>query len=115
MFIAALLALPLGMATEGAGIVLVAIVFLPVILLWMRLVQAFMRIFFDKDTKREKNVYAPPQPAFNPVPASTSALPPAQNAPVVEPHTNRMKDAEMAEPLSVTENTTELLKNRRSH
>jgi len=42
------------------------------------------------------------------------ALPPIQSAPVVEPGTNRMKEAEVAEPFSIAESTTELLKNKQS-
>jgi hypothetical protein len=114
MFFASLLALPVGMATEGAGSLFVAALFLPIILLWSRIVRAFMRIFFDKDTKREKTVYVPPQPAIKPVEASASALPPVRNASVAAPHTNRMKEAEVAEPFSIAENTTELLKNKQS-
>jgi hypothetical protein len=38
----------------------------------------------------------------------------AQNASDVEPTTNRMKEAEMAMPFSVTENTTETFKNKHS-
>jgi len=72
--------------------------------LWMRLASTFMRIFFDKETA----------PELNPATASTSALPPLQNEPDVEPATNRMKDAERAMPFSVTENTTETLRNKQS-
>ncbi|MGH9833122.1 MAG: hypothetical protein ACRD9Y_08900 [Blastocatellia bacterium] len=114
IFIASLLALPVGMATEGVGILLVAALFLPIILLWSRITRAFMRIFFDKEIKPEKNVYVPAQPAFNPANLPASALPPVRNPSVVAPHTNRMKEAEVAEPFSVTENTTEMLKHKRS-
>ena len=114
IFIASLLALPVGMATEGVGILFVAAIFLPITFLWSRLVRAFMRIFFDKEIKPEKNAYVPPQPTLNPTNLPASALPPARNAPVAAPHTNRMKEAEVAEPFSVTENTTEMLRNKQS-
>lgn len=117
MFIASLLALPAGFATEGVGVLLVAAIFPPIILLWARIARAFMRIFFDKEVLPEKKVYVPPQPAPHMpklVGASASALPLAQNTPAVEPNTNRMKEAEMVRPFSVTENTTEMLKNKRS-
>jgi Na+-transporting methylmalonyl-CoA/oxaloacetate decarboxylase gamma subunit len=112
IFIASLLALLAGFATEGAGVLFVAAVLLPIILLWTRLARAFMRIFFDKEIKPEKNAYVPPQPAINPVNLSASALPPVRSESVPAPHTNRMKEAGVAEPFSVTENTTEMLKNK---
>jgi hypothetical protein len=81
-------------------------------LLWTRLVRMFMQIFFDKEVAPEKKVSPQPQPALNPTAASAPALPPAQDAPDVEPTTNRMKEAEIAIPVSVTENTTKTLKNK---
>jgi hypothetical protein len=54
------------------------------------------------------------QPAPNLVAAAAFTTPPAQDAPYVEPTTNRMKEAEMVRPFSVTENTTETLKNKQS-
>jgi len=76
--------------------------------------RAFMRIFFDKEFLPEKNVSTYQLPAPNPAAASAPALPPAQNAPAVEPTTNRMKEAETVMPFSVTENTTAMLKNKPS-
>jgi hypothetical protein len=112
VFIASLLAIPAGFATEGMGLLLVPAIFLPIILLWARITRAFMRIFFNKEVAPEKKVSSHPQPALNLAAASASALPPAQNAPDVEPTTNRMKEAEMAMPLSVIEDTTKTLKNK---
>jgi len=114
MFIGSLLALPAGFATGGVGVLFVAAIFLPIILLWARSARAFMRIFFDKEVLPEKKVYVPPQPALNLADPSASALQPARNAPAVEPATNRMKEAEMVRPFSITENTTEMLKNKQS-
>ena len=54
------------------------------------------------------------QPALNLAAASASPLQSAQNASDVEPNTNRFKEAEMAITFSVTENTTETLKNKHS-
>jgi len=113
MFIGSLLALPVGFATNGVGVLFVAALFLPIILLWTRITRAFMRIFFDKEALPEKKGYALPQPSPQIVGAPASALPPARNTPAVEPSTNRMKEVEMARPFSVTENTTETLKNKR--
>jgi len=76
-------------------------------LLWMRMAQMFMRIFFDKEVEHEKKVSPHPQPALNLAAASTSALPSD-----VEPTTNRMKEAEIAIPFSVSENTTETLRSK---
>jgi len=116
VFIASLLAIPAGFATDGVGLLLVPAIFLPIILFWAKIVRAFMRIFFDKEALPEKKIYVPPQPAPHMpmlVAPSASALPSAQNAPAVEPTTNRMKEAEIVRPFSVTENTTEMLKNKR--
>jgi len=85
---------------------------MPIILFWVRLVRAFMRIFFNKEVMPEKKIPLQPQPSLNLAAASASALQSAQNASDVEPTTNRIKEAEMAMPFSVTENTTETLKNK---
>lgn len=106
MFIGSLLALPAGFATEGVGVLFVAAIFLPIILLWAKITRAFMRIFFDKEVLPEKKVS---QPALNPAAASASALPSAQNSSDVEPTTNRMKEVDIVVPFSVTENTTKTL------
>jgi hypothetical protein len=106
MFIGSLLALPAGFATGGVGLLFVAAIFLPIILLWAKITRAFMRIFFDKEVLPEKKVS---QPALNPAAASAPALPSAQNSSDVELTTNRMKEAEIVVPLSVTENTTKTL------
>jgi hypothetical protein len=114
VFITSLLAIPAGFATDGAGLLFVPAMFLPIILFWGKLMRAFMRIFFDKEFLPEKNVSTYQLPAPNPAAASAPALPPAQNAPAVEPTTNRMKEAETVMPFSVTENTTAMLKNKPS-
>jgi len=114
MFIGSLLAIPAGFATEGAGALFVAAFSLTIILFLVKIMRAFMRIFFDKEIAPEKKASSHPQPAPNLAAASALVLPSAQNAPDVEPATNRMKEAEMAKPFSVTENTTETLKNKQS-
>jgi len=112
MFIGSLLAIPAGFATEGAGVLFVAAFCLTIILFLVKIMRVFMRIFFDKEVLPEKKVSLQPQPALNLAAASASALQSAQNASDVEPTTNRMKEAEMAMPFSVAENTTETLKNK---
>jgi hypothetical protein len=114
MFVASLLALPAGMATEGAGILLVAAIMLPVTLLCMRLVRLFMRIFFDKEAKSEKTVYVPPQPTFSAPGVALPALPPAQSVAAIDLNTQQPLKPEMAERFSVTEDSTELLKDKHS-
>jgi hypothetical protein len=114
IFLASLIAAPLGVETEGAGILLVAAITLPVTLLLMRIVRLFMRIFFDKEVKSEKNVYVPPQPAFNAPGVASLALPPAQSVAAVDLNTQQTLKAEMAERFSVTEDSTELLKDKHS-
>jgi len=104
----------IGIWTDPTGLLLFPVLLTPIILFWVKLVRAFMRIFFDKDVLPEKNVSTYQQPAPNLAAASAPALPSAQNAPAVEPTTNRMKEAEIVMPFSVTENPTEMLKNKRS-
>jgi hypothetical protein len=113
MFAGSLLGIVAGLA-GGAfpGMLFGLSLSLVVSLFWMRLAQMFMRIFFDKEVAPEKKVSSHPQPALNLAAASASALQSAQNASDVEPTTNRIKEAEMAIPFSVTENTTDTLKNK---
>jgi hypothetical protein len=113
IFLGSLFGLVAGMAIGATpGMLFTLSIALVVSIFWMRLAQMFMRIFFDKEVASEKKASSHPQPALNLAAASASALQPAQNASDVEPTTNRMKEAEMAMPLSVTENTTETLKNK---
>jgi hypothetical protein len=113
IFLGSLVGLVAGMAIGATpGMLFALSISLAVSLFWMRLAQMFMRIFFDKEAATEKKVSSRPQPAPNLVAAFASALQSAQDAPDVEPTTNRIKEAEMAMPFSVTENTTETLKNR---
>jgi len=114
MFIGSALSIPIGMVTDPPGALLIPALLLPIILFWVKLVRAFMRTFFDKEVLPEKKASQRLQPAPNLVAAAPSALPPAQDAPDVEPTTNRMKEAEMVRPFSVTENTTETLKSKQS-
>jgi hypothetical protein len=113
IFLGSLVGLVAGMAIGATpGMLFTLSISLVVSLFWMRLTQMFMRIFFDKEVAPEKKVSSHPLPAPNLVAATASALQPAQNASDVEPTTNRIKEAEMAMPFSVTENTTETLKNK---
>jgi len=113
IFMGSLLGLVAGMAIgANPGLFFGISVSVVVSLLWMRLASLFMGIFFDKEAAPEKKVFSHLQPALNPAAASTSALPPAQNAPDVEPITNRMKEPEMVMPFSVTEDTTDTLRNK---
>ena len=116
IFLGSLFGLVSGMAIGATpGMFFALSLSLAVSLLWMRLAQMFMRIFFDKEVAPEKKVSSHPQPALNLAAASASALQSAQNASDVEPTTNRMKEVEMAMPFSVTENTTETLKNKQPY
>jgi hypothetical protein len=114
MFIGSVLSMPIGIAENSPSFLLIPILFMSIILFWVRLVRAFMRIFFDKEVLPERKVSPHPQPSLNLAAASASALQSAQNASDVEPTTNRMKEAEVAMPFSVAENTTETLKNKQS-
>jgi len=113
IFLGSLFGLVAGMAIGATpGMLFTLSIALVVSIFWMRLAQMFMRIFFDKEVAPEKKVSSHPQPTLNLAAAPPSALPSAQNASDVEPTTNRIKEAEMAMPFSVTENTTETLKNK---
>src|SRR5262245_38543075 len=113
IFLGSLFGLVAGMAIGATpGMLFTLSIALVVSIFWMRLAQMFMRIFFDKEVTPEKKVSSHPQPALNLAAAPPSALQPAQNASDVEPTTNRIKEAEMAMTFSVTENTTETLKNK---
>lgn len=101
-----------GIWTDPPVLLLIPVLLSPIILFWVKLVRAFMRIFFDKEVLPEKNVSTYQHPAPNLAAASAPALPSAQNEPAVEPTTNRMKEAERVSPLSVTETTTAMLKNK---
>jgi len=113
VFLGSLFGLVAGMAIGATpGMFFALSISLGVSLLWMRLAQMFMRIFFDKEVSPEKKASSHPQPALNLAAASAAALQSAQSASDVEPTTNRIKEAEMAMPFSVTENTTQTLKDR---
>ena len=115
VFLGSLFGLVAGMAIGATpGMFFALSLSMVVSLFLMRLAQMFMRIFFDKEVAPEKKVSSHPQPAPNLVAAAASAMPPAQDAPDIEPTTNRMKEAEMVRPFSITENTTETLKNKQS-
>ena len=111
IFLGSLVGLVAGMAIGATpGILFTLSIALVVSVFWTRLAQMFMRIFFDKEVAPEKKVSSNPQPTLNLAATSASALQSAQHAPDVEPTTNRMKEAEIAIPFSVTENTTRTLK-----
>jgi hypothetical protein len=110
VFLGSLVGIVAGMAigaTSGMFIALSAS--LVVSFLWLRLIRIFMRIFFDKEIAPENKVSSHSQPALNSAATSAPAFPSLQNATDVEPITNRMKEAEIGMPLSVTENTTKTL------
>src|SRR5262245_41423079 len=77
VFIASLLAIPAGFATDGLGFLLVPAMFLPLIFLWTRITRAFMRTFFDIEVAPEKNASSHPQPALNLAAAAVSPMPQA--------------------------------------
>jgi hypothetical protein len=113
IFAGALLGIVAGLAIGATpGLLFSISASLVASLLWMRLARMFMRIFFDKEVAPEKKVPSHSQPALNPAAASAPAMSPAQNRPNVEPTTNPMKEPEMVMPFSVTEGTTETLRNK---
>src|SRR5262249_7544532 len=92
MFLSSLIAILPGIFAGVPGFLSSLVIALPVILLWKRIVRALFKIFFDKDVKPEKTVYVLPQPAVKPMDGPNPALPPVQNAFVVEVDTNRISN-----------------------
>jgi hypothetical protein len=79
------------------GLLLIALILFPIIIFWTRLSGLFMKTFFDKDEVSEEIA-----------PASRKTLLPAAESNVIE-IPKRVKTADMAQPPSVTEDTTSLL------
>lgn len=115
VFVGSLLGLIAGLAGGAApGMFFGLSISLAISLFWTKLARVFMRIFFDKDVAPEKKLSSTSHPGLNPAAASAPALPPVQDTLDVEPTTNRMKEPEIAMPVSVTENTTRTLNNKKS-
>ncbi|MCI0338926.1 MAG: zinc ribbon domain-containing protein [Acidobacteria bacterium] len=118
MFLGSLIAILPGIFAKVPGFLFGLVIVLPVILLWMRICRAFQIIFFDKDILHETSPYTPPQEmprAIDPAGYVTGAvLTPVQNTQDVDLSARQAKKAEMIEPFSITEDTTEVLKNKQS-
>ena len=74
---------------------------IPIIFSWSRLVRAFFKLFFDKKAPVGEHQPLPVQPG--------AALEAANSAQQVEVETQRIQPMNVAQPRSVTENTTGLL------
>lgn len=103
MFLGSLAAMLAGSVTEGAGVLLVMAVTIPMILFWQRLSASFLKMFFDKTDS------APPRPLS--LTTQIAALPPEQNQAV---DTNRIKQQFSPEPASIVEGTTQNLDAKRT-
>ncbi len=95
MFLSALAALAALSLFGAIGALAIAAVAIPLILTWHRLVRIFNRLFFEKKDRLPAQAQA--------------ALEPAQSLPQVEIDTQKVKPTAVAQPRSVTENTTGLL------
>lgn len=98
MFTSSLAALLVGSVTEGFGGLGVMAVSILIILFWQRLSAEFRKLFFDKTDSWDFR--ATPQPKV------VASLPPEQS-PAVE--TNRVRQQDSPEPVSVIEGTTQTL------
>jgi hypothetical protein len=93
--------------TEGISFLIVALIVIPLILLWTRIV----RFFFDVDTRHAGSELNAAAPFFNAAGISAGyALPQAQIPATADLNTQQVKKEEEDVRFSVTENTTELLK-----
>jgi hypothetical protein len=98
MFLGSLAAMVAGSVTEGAGVLLVMAVTIPMILFWQRLSASFLKIFFDKtDATTHRSL-----PQIKPA----AALPP-ELSPAVD--TNRVLQQASPKPASIIEDTTKTL------
>jgi hypothetical protein len=110
VFIFNLIATVFAQPTDGISFFIVAAIAIPIILLWTRIT----RFFFDVDTRPGKSGLISGESFFNPAGISAGGA-----IPLVQSHTTaglnnqqgRMEEAH--ERFSVTENTTDLLINKR--
>jgi hypothetical protein len=105
VFLGILVGVAVGI-TGGKEAALLAIVGISLLvsLFWVRLSNAFMRLFFDKELARESVNQAPLQPV--PRPADTAQM---KNNEPVELIPEEIKAKEPVQPYSVTEDATSLL------
>jgi hypothetical protein len=109
VFISSLIAAIFAQPTEGVSFLIIAAIAIPVILLWMRIV----RFFFDVDTKPRKSGLTAGEPFFNVAGISAGSLSPyTQVSDTAGLNTQQVRKAEEGERFSVTEDSTELLKNK---
>lgn len=94
MFAGALVGLPMLAVFGLPGIFLLAMFLFPIIIFWTRLARMFMRTFFEKDVVSAK--------------AAPQLLEPSQSS-IEVGRSKRMKTADLAQPPSITEDTTTLL------
>lgn len=98
MFLGSLAAMLAGSVTEGAGVLLVMAIAIPMILFWQKLAASFQKTFFDKaDSATQRTL---------PQSMTVAALPPEQT-PAVD--TNRVRQQVSPEPVSIIEGTTKTL------
>lgn len=113
MFLGTLVALPMGELFGGESVILIAMILFPIILLWTRLARLFTRIFFGSDARAERIAPSLPEPEKptkkkkkQRVP-DKALMPAAHSVSTVGP--KRLTTADLAQPPSVTEDTTSLL------
>lgn len=104
MFLGALAALPMTEIFGGESVILLAAILFPLIILWTRLARLFMRIFFGAEERAERIAPSLPGQAID-----KSLMPAAYSISVAG--SKRVTTSDLAQPPSVTEDTTSLLEN----
>src|SRR6266545_5024042 len=115
IFLGSLIGIAVGLAAGTPGtppaVFIFAIVgiFLLISSFWVRLSDAFTRLFFDKEPVRESPNHAPLQPVFKAANTAQPLLPQMQSSAVVEISPREMETKESVQPFSITEDSTSLL------
>ncbi len=110
IFLGSLIGVAVGLAGGGPPLLLTIVgIFLLISLFWVRLADAFSRLFFDKSLDRETPDRAPIQPVFKAADTAQPLLPQMQSYAAVELNPREMNTSEPVQPFSVTEDSTSLL------
>jgi hypothetical protein len=112
VFICSLLATIFAQQTEGMSFLIIAAIAIPVILLWTRIAS----FFFDFDTKPQEGRLIAGEPFSNAASISArTALPLFQGQTTTSLNPQPVRMEEPGERFSVTEDSTDLLKNKYTH
>jgi hypothetical protein len=112
VFICSLIATIFAQQTEGMSFLIIAAIAIPVILMWARIA----RFFFDFDTKPQESILIEGEPFSNAASISAgTALPLVQGQTTKSLNPQQVRMEEMGERFSVTEDSTDLLKNKHTY